>query len=931
MKKITVRVPGGFRLRLVALGAMLAMSGGASQSAIATGGSFFTYPGAVVIGPGDTQSFGTALGVGNGGVGTLTVDGGSFLGLARISFGSGGTGNGSGLISGAGTRVELGANGFDQVQRLVIGDWGTGQLTVNNGAWLDTRDGQAACLLPFRYCDSFVGGAAGDTATLNIDGAGTRVDIGATLFVAQPGIAIQHLDGWTYGIPGGTTRGTVNITGGALLSTDRAQVGPTHWSTNATGFERNIAEVNIRGAGSRWVVTGGQQVLNHATGAVGEGGATVSTGNHRNALALIDISDGGRLEIQGANNVNNFLLLSSGGGRTDMRVTGVGSAVAFTGDGASLQVGRRLGSARLELLAGAAVTGVWYGVVGRDGSFGEMVVDGTGTLFSLTGTANAAIPGLGSAQNAVLDVGRNGTGVLTVSNGGRVEIVATQARSNGPHLNVGRDAASSGTLNINGAGSVVQLAAQSVLAGGGPAEAFNPFVRVGRDGNGTLNITGGGKLLLDGNAISTVDNSRSTNLYIGGTGDLTNGGKGIALVSGAGSEIRLMGSDTYIGVGHGPQSFGQLTVNSQASVSAIGINVGRSGGVGVLAVDNATLNFSGQHTGSFTSGAFMSIGRSGGIGVATIGNGSIVTLHNMGSSGASVNLGGTSTGPLGDGSLTLSGASQIVIQAAPGLASLTVARDGSGLMRVRGGSTVDVGDGNVFVGRLKGSDGTLLMSENSSLTAGWVGVGRNKTATGDEDGGTGTFVLVNSTLTAPQIVIGTNGFLGGNGTIVGSVTNHGIFSPGTSPGTMTILGDYVAGAGSRLILEVESDGAGGFLTDKVIFGAGSVISLGSLAVEFRFLGTTDPGAFQAGGGFQLATFVGQQDGAGQVQALAPTAFAGVSFDARADGYHFQNFSFSATTGASFTATQVPEPAHWALLLAGLGVIVARSRASVRRA
>ena len=76
----------------------------------------------------------------------------------------------------------------------------------------------------------------------------------------------------------------------------------------------------------------------------------------------------------------------------------------------------------------------------------------------------------------------------------------------------------------------------------------------------------------------------------------------------------------------------------QATVSAIGMNVGRSGGVGVLKLDNAMLNFSGQNTGNTGSGAFLSIRRSGGTGVATITNGSVVTLSNTGSGGASLNL-----------------------------------------------------------------------------------------------------------------------------------------------------------------------------------------------------------------------------------------------------------------------------------------------------
>ena len=891
----------------------------AAQAAIVTTGSIGVGPVFSLIGPGDTLLPSTAVWVGSPGVGSLTADAGSFLQLARLSFGTGGTGNGTGLITGAGTRVELVGNGASnsQVERLMVGDYGTGQLTVNAGAVLDTRGNQAPCLLAFHYCDSFVGGAAGDNGLLNIDGVGTQVHIGQNLFIAQPGLAIQHLDGYTYGIPGGTTRGTVNVTGGALLSTARAQVGPRHWSTNATGHERNIAEINVSGAGSRWEVVGGS-VVNNANGVVSEGGAGILTANDRNAWATVNVSNGGVIAVQGQGGVYNFINLTNGGGRTDARVTGIGSAIVFTGDAGVLQVGRALGSAALSIDSGGSASGMFYVSVGRGGSFGDLAVDGAGSLLRVDGTASALANG--SLNNAVLDIGRNGNGLVNVSNGGRIELMATGAATNGPNLNLGREAASAGTLNISGAGSVVSLSAQSVLAGGGPGEAFNPFMRVGRDGNGTLNITGGGKLLIDGRAVSTVANSRSTDLYIGGTGDNTSGGKGIALVSGAGSEIRLTGIDTFIGVGFGPQSFGQLTVANQADVSAIGMNVGRSGGVGVLAVDNATVHFSGQQTGFVQAGAFLSIGRSGGTGVVNIGNGSVVTLSNLGSQGASLNLGGTGPGPLGDGTLTLSGASQIHIQAAPGLGVLSVARDGSGLMRVKGGSSVDVGDGNTYIGRLKGADGTLILSEASSLSTGWLGVGRNKTANGSVDGGTGTLLLINSTVTAQNIVIGSNGFLGGTGTITGNVTNFGIFAPGNSPGTMEITGAFSAEAGSRLILEVQSNGHGGFNTDHVIFGSGQALDLAHLNVEFRFLGATNPNDFQAQQLFDIDTFFQQRTAGGGTANLAAAAFAGATFSAQADAYTVSNFSFTAADGASFTATPVPEPASLALLLAGLALL-----------
>jgi hypothetical protein len=679
--------------------------------------------------------------------------------------------------------------------------------------------------------------------------------------------------------------------------------------------------MTIDGANSRWHVTGG--TLDNSA-------AIVTTATHRNAWATLNLSNGGQLWIDGRAGVYNGIDLTNNGGRTDAVVTGAGSQLLFTGDAGFLQVGRRLGTASLSVLDGGTASGMFYLSVGRDGSVGDLRVDGAGARILVNGTASAAANG--SATNPVFDIGRNGTGQVTVSQGGRIELVANNARVNGPQLSLGRDAASSGALTIAGVGSVVSLSAASVVAAGGPTEALNPFVRIGRDGNGTLNITGGGKLLMDGQAVSTVADSRGTNLYIGGTGDSTVGGKGIALVTGAGSEIRMTGSDTFIALGIGPQSFGQLTVADGASISANGMNVGRSGGVGVLAVDHAQVNFSGQQTGSVQSGAFLSIGRSGGTGIVNIGNGSVVTMSNMGSSGASLNLGGTGPGPTGDGTLTLSGGSQIRIQAAPGLAVLSVARDGSALMRVKGASTVDVGDGSAYIGRLKGSDGTVIISEASSLTAGWVGVGRNKTAAGDVDGGTGTLVLINSNLTATDIVIGSNGFLGGTGKITGNLVNHGIFAPGLSPGTVEIAGGFTAAAGSRMILEVQSDGHGGFATDHVIFGNGQTLDLSHLTVEYRFLGNTNPNDFQAQQLFDVDTFFQVRTAAGGTVDLAPQAFSGATFSAQADAYTITNFSFSASGGAVFTATPVPEPGTWAMLLAGLAGLAGKvgSRALRRR-
>ena len=98
------------------------------------------------VGPGDTLLPSKGLWIGDGAAGNLQVDGGSLSQIASLVFGSNQTGTGSGLITGAGSRIELTGNGFDQgsLNRFEVGGWGNGQFTVADGARLDGRANSAA-------------------------------------------------------------------------------------------------------------------------------------------------------------------------------------------------------------------------------------------------------------------------------------------------------------------------------------------------------------------------------------------------------------------------------------------------------------------------------------------------------------------------------------------------------------------------------------------------------------------------------------------------------------------------------------------------------------------------------------------------------------------------------------------------------------------
>lgn len=67
-------------------------------------------------------------------------------------------------------------------------------------------------------------------------------------------------------------------------------------------------------------------------------------------------------------------------------------------------------------------------------------------------------------------------------------------------------------------------------------------------------------------------------------------------------------------------------------------------------------------------------------------------------------------------------------------------------------------------------------------------------------------VLINNTLTTPQLTIYGNGSFYGNGRVNGSVTNYGILSPGNSIGTLTVSENYNQTGGSYVI-ETSPDGS----------------------------------------------------------------------------------------------------------------------------
>jgi outer membrane autotransporter protein len=63
-------------------------------------------------------------------------------------------------------------------------------------------------------------------------------------------------------------------------------------------------------------------------------------------------------------------------------------------------------------------------------------------------------------------------------------------------------------------------------------------------------------------------------------------------------------------------------------------------------------------------------------------------------------------------------------------------------------------------------------------------------------------LIVDGSIASTQTLVNPGGLLGGHGTIGGSLVNSGIVSPGDSPGTLTVNGNYTQNSGGTLRIGV---------------------------------------------------------------------------------------------------------------------------------
>jgi len=177
------------------------------------------------------------------------------------------------------------------------------------------------------------------------------------------------------------------------------------------------------------------------------------------------------------------------------------------------------GSGTLSISGGGSVTSYSNAIGYAAGSQGVINVDGAGSILSSPSTFD-------------FYVGENGSGTLSITNGGRVDSGATS----GSLFSIGGNAGSTGVVNVSGVGSTwnqggltyVGLAGSGTLAisNGGSATTSDVYLTAGSNSTGMIVVSGAGSVWNNTGSLYISGDPDSIGGPPGGNGTLaiTNGG-----------------------------------------------------------------------------------------------------------------------------------------------------------------------------------------------------------------------------------------------------------------------------------------------------------------------------------------------------------------------------------------------------------------------
>lgn len=358
---------------------------------------------------------------------------------------------------------------------VYVGDSGTGSLTISSGKTLTDSGAR-------------IGNAAAAVGTVTVSNAGSTWTNNGALYVGYQG------------------SGELTVSAGGVVTNTDGYVG---------GQGGSSGRATVTGTGSHWNMSG-----NFWVGSNGDGELTISDGGRvTNNAASVGQAAGktATVLVTGANSTwtsNAYMNIGVWNTATGRLTVSGGGTVAS----ANSRVGYFTGSTGIVTITGSGSTWTDSGEmrVGHNyGSTGRVTVESGGKLetnnSSLgydddpTATNDAVgtvtVTGSGSSwkSNGTLNVGHEGRGVLTLSNGGTLNSSITY---------IGEQAGSSGTVTVSGSGTNWNNSSVATL---------------GLAGTGTLTLTERGRLEVNGGTgpltIASIAGSTGTLVFGSAAGE----------------------------------------------------------------------------------------------------------------------------------------------------------------------------------------------------------------------------------------------------------------------------------------------------------------------------------------------------------------------------------------------------------------------------
>ncbi len=735
--------------------------------------------------------------------GLSTISGNLIVTAAGLISGGGAAGTlavtgTTSLTAGAGNSITLdNGNNFGGDVTIVSGmdvtlnDTGAisfGGVSTISGNLIVTATGLisdgAAGTLAITGTTSLTAGAANSITLDNANNFGGDVTI-----VSGLNVTLSDTDAISFGGVSTISGNLVVTSAGSISDGAAGTLAITGTASLTAGAGNSIMLDNANNFGGDVTIVSGLNVTLNDTGAISFGGVSTISGN---------------LMITAAG------LISDGAAGT-LAITGTSSLTAGAGNSITLDNANNFGG-DVTIVSGLNVTLSDTGAISFGGVStisGNLIVtaaglisDGAAGTLAITGTTSLTA---GAGNSITLDNGNNFGGDVTIVSGLNVTLSDTGAISFGGVSTI------SGNLVVTSAGLISDGAAGTLAITGTTSLTAGAANSITLD---NANNFGGAVTVVSANNVTLVDVDSLS----------------IASITAAGTvAATARGNDNTLAVSGAVTAVGTVAFNADKMAFGIGATV-TAAGVGstvtLLPFNNGELINLGSGTDLVANTLELSNAEIGGISAANL----VVGNTNSGAItvSAAVTTAVTTLVTITTG-INNNVAFGATGQLNTGAANLTLALDANGVGAVLSSSgaasditttllTINAGQGGIGVSgnplffdattlvTSSGVNGTQFLREMGSVT--WnsssAGIVGNRAAITLEGG---TFnVGAGQTITVSTLTVGTGATLGGTGIIAGNVTSTGtgIVGPGTSPGILTINGNYTPGATGVTAIELTS-------------------------------------------------------------------------------------------------------------------------------